>query len=239
MKRRLSIVGGSDLYRSVLESVETKEVDTPFGTPSSRLKVGIFGQVEVPFLARHGPDHTIPPHRVNHRANLWSLKEAGAGRVVGVSSVGSLREEMPPGTLVVPDDYVSLWETPTYHDEEVTHITPTLDAELRADLLRAGEREGVPLRDGGVYVQTRGPRLETKAEIRLLRDFGDLVGMTMGSEATLAQELGLGYASLCAVDNYCHGIGDEPLSYEAIRVQHASSFTAVRRVLKALLEGVR
>lgn len=189
------------------------------------------------YVVRHGPDHRIPPHRVNHRANLWALKEVGVSGVVGTSSVGSLKKEIPPGTLVVPDDYLAPWAVPTYHDEEVVHITPSLDAELRRRLVEAARGEGATVRDGGVYVQTRGPRLETKAEIRFLREFGDIVGMTMAEEATLARELDLPYASLCAVDNYGHGIRAEALNYEDIRRFQDRNAEVVRGVLRVLLEG--
>ncbi|MFQ5919447.1 MAG: MTAP family purine nucleoside phosphorylase [Thermoplasmata archaeon] len=233
MTTRLGIIGGSGLSQSgLLGQAERREVETPHGSPSGALEVG-----EVTFLARHGADHRIPPHRINHRANLWAMKEAAVSAIVGISSTGSLRVEIAPGTLVVPDDYVSFWEIPTFFDEEVQHVTPTLDPDLRRRLVRAARRRGAHVQDGGVYVQTRGPRLETKAEIRILRRFGDLVGMTMAAEATLAQELDLAYASLCTVDNYAHGITKEPPTFEDIRRTQESNARVVHGVLTALLEA--
>ncbi|MCJ2530904.1 MAG: MTAP family purine nucleoside phosphorylase [Candidatus Thermoplasmatota archaeon] len=234
MITRLGIIGGSGLSRSnVFRTSEESEVDTPHGPPSSAVETG----ERVAFLARHGADHQIPPHRINHRANLWALKEAGASAVVGSCSVGSLQAEIAPGNLVVPDDYVSFWEIPTYFDDQVQHITPTLDPGLRQQLVRAAKTRSVPVRDGGVYVQTRGPRLETKAEVRVLRKFGDIVGMTMATEATLAQELDLRYASLCSVDNYSHGITKEPLTFEDIcRTQEANA-RVVQGVLQTFVEA--
>jgi purine nucleoside phosphorylase len=156
----LGIIGGSGFSRSgVFDAPEGKKVDTPHGPPSSPVEAG----KRVAFLARHGTDHQIPPHRINHRANLWALKEAGASAVVGSCSVGSLQAEIAPGNLVVPDDYVSFWDVPAYYDDQVQHITPSLDPDLREQLVQAAKAQGVPVRDGGVYVQTRGPRLETKA----------------------------------------------------------------------------
>jgi 5'-methylthioadenosine phosphorylase len=238
VKPRLGIIGGSGLYKSgLLTSEELREISTPYGEPSAPLEVGLFGGKKVAFLARHGPEHRIPPHMINHRANLWALKEAGVERLVSTSSVGSLRLDIRPGELVVPSDYLCPWDVPTYYDEEVVHVTPELDEALRRVLVRAAQQAGVAVHDGGVYVQTRGPRLETRAEIRLFRSFGDVVGMTMASEATLARELEIPYASICTVDNYCHGIVDEPLTYdEIVRVQRENA-EVLRRVLRAFLEA--
>lgn len=233
MTTRLGIIGGSGLSRSgAFGGSEGEEVDTPHGPPSSRVEAG----ERIAFLARHGSEHQIPPHRINHQANLWALKETGVSAVVGSCSVGSLQAEIAPGTLVVPDDYVSFWDVPAYFDDQVQHITPSLDQGLRQQLVETGKVRGVPVQDGGVYVQTRGPRLETKAEVRILREFGDLLGMTMATEATLAQELGLRYASLCSVDNYGHGITKEPPTFEDIRRTQEMNARVVRGVLQGLAE---
>lgn len=191
------------------------------------------------FLARHGPHHKIPPHRVNHRANIWALKESGVEEVVSTSSVGSLRLDIKPGELVIPDDYLCPWSIPSYYDDQAIHVTPELDADLRRALLRATQEAGVRAHDGGVYVQTTGPRLETKAEIRMMQQFGDVVGMTVAAEATLSRELDLPYASLCTVDNYCHGLVDSPLVYDEIVKVQRSNAVVLRKVLGALLEVVR
>lgn len=231
---RLGIIGGSVLSQSsAFDAAESREVDTPHGSPSSPLHVG----QAVTFLARHGPDRRIPPHRVNHHANLWAMKEAGVAAIVGASSVGSLQVEIAPGNLVVPEDYVSFWDIPTFFDEEIRHVTPALDPALRARLVGTARARGVSVHDGGVYVQTSGPRLETKAEIRVLRRFGDLVGMTMAAEATLAQELDLPYASLCSVDNYAHGVTKEPPTFEDIRRTQESNMRVVEGVLRAFTEA--
>jgi len=196
------------------------------------------GGADVAFLARHGTRHTIPPHRINHRANLWGLKELGASRILGTSSVGSLRKDLRPGTFAVPHDYLCLWDLPTFHDEVVVHTTPSLDPGIRRSVVATLRRRKVPVRARAVYAQTRGPRLETKAEIRLLRDYADVVGMTMASEATLAAELGLGYASLCTVDNYAHGITDRPLTYEAIVKTQKENARMLASLMVPLLEAI-
>lgn len=239
MKPRLGIIGGSGLYESgILTSTGSRQLDTPYGEPSAPLEVGLFHDMPVAFLARHGQEHRIPPHRINHKANLWALKELGVEGIVATSSVGSLKLEIEPGNLVVPSDYLSPWEIPTFFDDSVVHVTPGLDAELREALVQAARRAEARVHDGGVYVQTKGPRLETKAEIRMFREFGDVVGMTMGSEATLARELEIPYAGLCTVDNYCHGIVDKPLTYEEIVAVQRENASVLRQTLKSLLEAM-
>ncbi|MEK6851611.1 MAG: MTAP family purine nucleoside phosphorylase [Candidatus Thermoplasmatota archaeon] len=239
MPVRLAVIGGSGLYElDLLEGATARGVPTPYGAPSARVAVGRVGGAEVAFLARHGTKHGIPPHRINHRANLWALKALGARRVLATASVGSLRRDMRPGTMAVPHDYLCLWDLPTFHDDKVVHTTPTLDEGMRRAIVSTAKRRGVSVRGRAVYAQTRGPRLETKAEIRLLADYADVVGMTMASEATLAAELGLGYACLCSVDNYAHGIAPRPFSYGAIVKAQRVNARRVDRLLGPLLEAL-
>jgi 5'-methylthioadenosine phosphorylase len=216
-KVRFGVLGGSGVYDlEILEEPEMREVGTPYGKPSGPVRIGTVGGNELAFLPRHGKRHGIPAHRLPHRANLWALNEMGVERVVSTSSVGSLRMEMEPGSFLVPDDFFSPWNILTYFDSEVKHVTPSLDEDLREGLIRAGKDLDLTVHDIGTYVQTIGPRLETKAEIRAMSEFGDVVGMTMASEATLANELDMDYACLCILDNYCHGLVEEPLTYEKI-----------------------
>lgn len=239
MPARVALIGGSGLGDlSFFDRRSAKAVATPFGPPSSELLLGRVGTAEVVVLARHGPEHTIPPHRINHRANLWALKEVGVRRVVATSSVGSLNRNLRPGSLVVPHDYLCLWDLPTFHDDRVVHVTPGLDEEIRKALLSAARDKGIAARPRAVYAQTRGPRLETKAEIRLLRDYADVVGMTMASEATLASELALAYGSVCTVDNYAHGLTQKSLTFEAIAQAQRENAFALTAVLPSALLAV-
>jgi len=233
---RVAVIGSSALsHLEGLRDVAANAMDTPYGPPSSPVVVGRLGSVRVAFLARHGETRSVPPHRVNHRANLWALKEVGVQRILATSSVGSLKKAIRPGTLAIPHDYISLWEIPTFHDDKPVHATPALDQGIRTAVLSAAKRMGARVRSRAVYAQTLGPRLETKAEIRLLADYADLVGMTMASEATLAAELGLAYASLCTVDNYAHGITPTPLTFDAIRKKQEENAHAVARLLEPTL----
>ncbi len=232
----LGLIGGSGLREpSILSDLHEQPLDTPYGPTSDTPVVGSHGGTSVVFLARHGRGHRIPPHRLNHRANLWALKELGATRILSTSSTGSLKKTIHPGSFVVPHDFLSFWNVPTFHDEDVHHATPALDDDLRDVLISAAKSAHAGVRARGVYVQTVGPRLETRAEIAHFATLGDVVGMTMASEATLASELGIPYASLCAVDNFCNGIVERPLTYDQIVATQGRNADLVRAVISQAL----
>jgi len=215
----IALIGGTGLYRlAALDNVESFSTPTPYGEASGPVRVGDFAGQRVAFLARHGEAHSVPPHRINYRANLWLLREAGVQRVVAVNAVGGITEAWAPAVLGLPDqliDYTwgrisTLCEEP---GSEVLHVdfgdpyTPS----LRSALLQAARLEGIAVVESGCYGVTQGPRLETRAEIaRLRRDGCDLVGMTGMPEAALARELGLEYACLALVANWAAGCGPEP-----------------------------
>lgn len=213
----LAILGGSGLTQLANLQITRRQVmRTPYGEPSGALTFGTLGGHEVIFLARHGYGHTIPPHLVNYRANLWALRQEGVTRVVSVASVGGIRADLVPGTLVVPDqiiDYTHGRESTFVDsaDRAVLHtdFTYPYSASLRSRLLSAASLAQLSCLDGGVYAAVQGPRLETIAEInRLERDGADMVGMTGMPEAILARELGLSYATIAAVVNHAAGRGD-------------------------------
>ena len=228
----VGIIGGSALADVFpLEEERAEFLVTPHGAPSEAPRVGAQAGRKILFLPRHGADHRIPPHKLNHRANLWALKELGATHVLATASTGSLKKTIRPGTFVVPADFLAFWTIPTYHDDRVIHATPSLDEALRSVLVHAARAERATAKDGGVYVQTTGPRLETRAEVAFFRTIGDVVGMTMASEATLASELGIPYACLCTVDNFCNGIVDEPLTFDRIRETQRKNADLTRRIV--------
>ncbi|MBK9956378.1 MAG: S-methyl-5'-thioinosine phosphorylase [Rhodocyclaceae bacterium] len=236
----LAVIGGSGLTQLANLDVTRREVvRTPFGEPSGALTFGRIGCQEVVFLARHGHGHTIPPHGVNYRANLWALaRSAGAAGVISVASVGGIRADLPPGSLAVPHQIIDYtWgRNATFHDNgdaPVVHVdfTEPYDRALRERLLAAAVEADLAVVDGGVYAATQGPRLETAAEIdRLQRDGADMVGMTGMPEASLARELEVPYAAICVVANWAAGRGD---SVRAIR------FDALEEVLQRAMVRVR
>ncbi|MGQ0797588.1 MAG: MTAP family purine nucleoside phosphorylase [Methanobacteriota archaeon] len=237
--RVVGILGGSGLGDAPLaDDEQDRFLVTPHGAPSDPPRVGRRGRLAVVVLARHGRGHRVPPHRLNHRANLWALQELGVTHILATSSTGSLKAAIRPGTFVVPHDFVSFWNIPTFHDETVHHATPSLDEGLRKVLATAAKDAGATARPRGVYVQTTGPRLETRAEIAHFRSLGDVLGMTMASEATLASEIGMPYAALCSVDNYGNGIVARPLTYDAIQRTQRKNAELVRRILDRALEAL-
>ena len=234
MTRRIGVIGGTNLVTRTRDlEMEQLSVETRFGAPSSPVLLGQWNGRDVALLVRHGLGHNIPPHRVNHHANVEAMRSAGVHALVLVASAGSLREDLAPPSVVLADDFASPFAVPTFHDDRVEHLTPRLSDRMRGVLSSTADTEGIDVIDGGTYVQTRGPRLETRAEVRALRSWGDVVGMTMASEATLALERGLEATAICSVDNMAHGLGDTPLEFEAILANAASNWQVIERLLMA------
>jgi 5'-methylthioadenosine phosphorylase len=240
-----AIIGGSGLTQlSTLESLRREVSRTPYGEPSGALTFGRLAGREVVFLARHGYGHTIPPHRVNYRANLWALKAAGATSIVSVASVGGIRSDCVPGVLVVPDQILDYtWgRGHTFFDGGdglARHIdfTHPYDEGLRRRILDVAREAGMEMIDGAVYAATQGPRLETAAEIdRYEHDGADMVGMTGMPEAALARELDLSYAAINVVANYAAGRGTstESVHFESIEQVLQEAMLRVKKVLACL-----
>lgn len=243
----LGIIGGSALNRIAdLEGERRESVATPYGEPSAALTFGRLGGADVVFLARHGDGHTIAPHRINYRANIWALHAQGVRDVVAVATVGGIADGLVPGALLVPDqiiDYTHGRES-TFFDglsQPLDHIvfTQPFCGSLRQRLLRAGAEAGESVHAGGVYGATQGPRLETAAEIgRMTRDGADVVGMTGMPEAALAREMHLCYAMLAVVVNAAAGRGDntEGVAIAEINAVAEAAMQRVDRILCAVAQ---
>lgn len=241
---RMGIIGGTGLTQlEGLTKTHSESCDTPFGKPSSPLLHGTLNDTSVVFLARHGERHTIPPHKVNYRANLYALRKAGVDEVVAVAAVGGISDDMRPGVIAIPAQIIDYtWgRQHTYFEDQldqVTHIdfTEPYCETLRSKLLEAAHHYAVPVVNGGVYGATQGPRLETAAEIdRMARDGCSLVGMTGMPEAALARELELCYASCAVVANRAAGRGKGEISMQDIEVTLASAMASVKKLLSALV----
>ncbi|MFN2644849.1 MAG: S-methyl-5'-thioinosine phosphorylase [Burkholderiales bacterium] len=241
----LAIIGGSGLAAlGNLQLTDRKRPRTPYGEPSGTLSFGRIASRDVVFLARHGEGHSVAPHEVNYRANLYALKDAGALEVLSVATVGAVRASLAPGALVLPHQIIDYtWgRRATYYEGNgvpVKHIdfTEPYSARLRAKIRAAGVACGERLVDGGVYACTQGPRLETAAEVdRLERDGAALVGMTAMPEAALAREIGLEYGAIAVVANYAAGRGDSKraIALESIAAVLEEAMGRVRRIIEEL-----
>jgi 5'-methylthioinosine phosphorylase len=242
----LAIIGGSGLTQlSNLEVTHRRVAHTPWGEPSGALTFGRINHDEVVFLARHGDSHSIPPHLINYRANLWALHAEKVTHVVSIAAVGGIRADLGPGVVAVPHqiiDYTS-GRKATFHEggeRGVVHIdfTHPYCESLRKSCLDAAQRAGQAAVDGGVYATTQGPRLETAAEIdRLERDGADMVGMTGMPEAALARELDLCYAAIAVVANHAAGRAGsrQGVRMEEIEATLQAALSGVRRIIEELV----
>ena len=219
---RIAIIGGSGL-ESLLKASKTIQLETPYGTPPP-ISVGSVSTEEVAFLPRHGPKHDLPPHKINFRANLYSLKQIGVERIIATNAVGAINEAYSPGDFVIPTDILDLTKSraSTYFDSApVTHIdvTEPYCSELSNILLECCNAMPVQMRDRAVLAATEGPRYETPGEIRMLRKLGaDIVGMTGAPEAFLARELEICYSSVCFVSNKAAGMQQRLSAVEVMSV---------------------
>lgn len=244
----LAIIGGTGLTRLKNLNIERREVmHTPYGEPSGALTFGDMYGEEIVFLARHGYAHTITPHMVNYRANLWALREIGVKRVIAVCAVGGIRDDMVPSAIAVPDQIIDYtWSrNHTFFEtdlDEVTHIdfTEPYCPEMRQSLMDAAIRAGVKIITSGTYGATQGPRLETAAEIiRMQRDGCDMVGMTGMPEAALASEVDLCYAALAVSANMAAGLGEGSISMDMIEKNLKLGMDKVRLILEQLITNTR
>jgi 5'-methylthioadenosine phosphorylase len=241
---------GGDRLGLIVGSGMTGTTFSPTSTPRTHTVEGADGTVDVSIddcgsfllLRRHdSTGTTVPAHRVDHHANIRALAEAGCARVLALSSVGSLRPTWRVGAVVVPDDFLAFSAYPSYYDDVRGHGVPGFDPDWRARVLDAWRSAasavgGVEPHDGGVYAQTRGPRFETPAEVRLLAQHAELVGMTVAHEAILAREAGLAYAAVCKIDNLGNGLDEELLTVEDYHENTAATLDAFVAVVGAVIE---
>jgi 5'-methylthioadenosine phosphorylase len=236
----VGVMGGSGLYEiQGLESVEAIELSTPFGAPSDAYVTGVLGGQRMVFLPRHGRGHRISPTEINFRANLWGMKKLGVTRIVSVSAVGSMREDVAPGDFVIIDQFFDRTrhrQDSFFGDGVVAHVmfADPICPEVRRTLLAVGSELGLRMHDGGTYLNMEGPQFSTRAESRIYRGWGvDVIGMTNLQEARLAREAEICYATVAMATDYdCWHEQHEDVTVEAIlavmarNVGHARSLIA-------------
>jgi len=242
----LAIIGGRGLTELANLKITHRQVlRTPYGEPSGAFMFGTLNEHEVIFVARHGYGHTIPPHLVNYRANLWVLRDQGVSEVISVATVGGIRPDLTPGVIVVPDQIIDYTHgrDATYFDTGDSRYTNAnfalpYSSELRGRILKSAVIAGRPCVDGGVYAATQGPRLDSIAEVnRYERDGADMIGMTGMPETALAMELELKYATIAVVANYAAGRGDskQGINMEKVNATAAATMDQVRSILECVV----
>lgn len=243
----IAIIGGTGLASFPgLKIIRKEVVRTPYGTPSGPITYGEYYGKSIIFLPRHGSRHTIPPHMVNYRANIWALHEKQVKRVVAVAAVGGIHKEIYPTRIVIPDQIIDYtWgRLHTFFEKDlpqVKHIdfSKPYDSTLRGQLIEAATLAKIDVYQGGVYAAMQGPRLETAAEInKLERDGCDIVGMTGMPEAALARELDLSYAHCAISVNWAAGRTEELITLEAIRGATEKGMEKVRLLLGKMMDLV-
>jgi 5'-methylthioadenosine phosphorylase len=244
-KVRLAIIGGTGVYDPrILADIREESVSTPYGDVN--LRVGTYEGEEVAFLPRHGAKHSVPPHLINYRANIWALKMIGVERVIATTAVGSLNKAMKPGDFVLIDQFLDFtkYRAATFFEGGEmgvvhTDFTEPYCPECRAVLSRAAKSIGITAHEGGCYVCTEGPRFETPAEIRMFATFGgDLVGMTNVPEVVLAREAGLCYATVSMVTNFAAGISPQALTHEEVLEVMAENAENLKRLVMGTLRAI-
>lgn len=244
MGNTLGIIGGSGLYDiEGLSAVEELRYETPFGPPSDAIVRGQLGDTTLLFLPRHGRGHRLAPHCINYRANLFALKLAGAEQVLSVSAVGSLREAVHPGDMVVVDQFIdrTRGRRSTFFDDHglVAHVSMAdpVDGALAAAVAASVEEVGAPLHRGGTYVCMEGPQFSTRAESEMYRSWGAaVIGMTNLPEAKLAREAELPYATLAMATDYdCWHTEEEAVTVDAVVATMKRNVGVARRVIGALV----
>jgi 5'-methylthioadenosine phosphorylase len=239
----VGVIGGSGLYDiEGLTSTRSIRVRTPFGAPSDVITVGSLEGIRVAFLSRHGQGHLLNPSGINYRANIFALKSLGVSHVISISAVGSMRESIQPGDVVVPDQFIDLTKrrVSTFFDNGiVAHVAfgEPVCAELGQVLLSAGEKVGAKLHRSGTYLCMEGPQFSTKAESRLYRQWGvDVIGMTNMPEAKLAREAELCYATLALVTDYdCWHETEEAVTVEAVLATLHRNVALAKEILRVVM----
>ena len=242
----VGVIGGSGLYEMEgLQSVREIRVRTPFGTPSDAVIVGEIEGVGVAFLSRHGRGHRLNPGEINYRANIYALKSLGVSRVISVSAVGSMKESIKPGDVVLPDQFIDLTKrrvSTFFEGGMVAHVAfgEPVCAGLADTLVSSGQRLGATLHRGGTYLCMEGPQFSTKGESKLYRQWGvDVIGMTNMPEAKLAREAELCYTTMALATDYdCWHETEEAVTVEAILDTLHRNVALAKRILKSALPAV-
>jgi len=232
---KIAIIGGTGLEDlKFFKKIKEIKIKTPFGSPS-KIKIGNFQDKKIIFLTRHGKEIQFPPHKINYKANIFILKKLGVKFIFAFNSVGSLKKKIKPGEFLIPSDFID-FSPPTFYEKKPKFITPQISEKLRKVLIKILKKPKLKFWPKGIYFNSKGPRFETRAEIRMIKKFADVVGMTMAKEATLANELNLEYVSLCSIDNYAHGLFQKPITQKEVEKNQKRNKKILEKVIKEILK---
>lgn len=246
---RVGIIGGSGLENpEILKNATEQIIETPYGMPSSTPVKGKLGDTGVVILSRHGRSHTITPSKVNNRANIWALREAGCTHIIATTACGSLREQFRRGDLIVPDQFIDFtrFRPVTFFDEfepgkmKHTPMADPFDRKLRELIISTAIQHGLHIHDRGTIITIEGPRFSTRAESRMFRTWGaDLVNMSTAPEAILANELGIPYAAIAMSTDYDSWKEDEdPVSWEEVLKVFGENVNKVLKLLQQVIPAI-
>ncbi|MEN6413692.1 MAG: S-methyl-5'-thioadenosine phosphorylase [Veillonellales bacterium] len=242
---KIAIIGGTGVYDpSILNNIQAHEVSTPYGTVT--FKVGEFNGKEIAFIPRHGSTHAIPPHLINYRANIWSMKKIGVENIIATTAVGSLNPAMKPGDFVLVDQFLDFTKNrvSTFYEggeRGVVHVDVTSPycSRLRHILVAAAQKHKLSIHQLGTYVCTEGPRFETAAEIAMFAKLGgDLVGMTNVPEAVLAHEAEMCYSTVSMVTNYAAGISQTALTHSEVVATMKHNAEGIKQLIMTAIDDM-
>ena len=240
----IGIFGGTGIYDSgLLKDSKEISIDTPYGKTSDSITVGEFNGKKVAFMPRHGKKHTIPPHLINFRANIWAFKELGVKRIIAPSAVGSLKEEFEPGNLALPSQFIDFTKSRkgTFsEDGKVIHISVAdpFCPELQKVILNVTKIQGIKIHQDCTYVCIEGPRFSTKAESRFFRTTGaDIIGMTLVPECQLAREAQICYVSLSTVTDY-DVWAEKPVTAKEVMETLAKNVEMTKKLLTFVIDQI-
>ena len=240
----IGIIGGTGVYDpELLEDAKAVDIKTPFGEPSDRITIGLYEGRKVAIIPRHASGHSIPPHGIPFRANIWALKELGVQRVLATAAVGSLKEEYRAGDVVIPDQFID-WGRAVHtfhHGPKVYHVSMAdpFCPELRELLISTASGLGIPLKERGTYIKIDGPQFSTRAASHMYRQFADIIGMTAVPEAILCREQEICFAAIATVTDYdCWKESENPVSIEGIKQVMTRNLENTRKILALAIKGI-
>ena len=242
MEAEIAIIGGTGIFNTeLLEGKRETKVSTPYGSPSDSITLGSFRGRRLAILTRHGKSHSIPPHRINFRANIQALKQLGVSRIFALAAVGSLKEDYKAGEVVIPDQFIDWGKSVhTFYDEGKFYHVSMADPfcpELNRLLTSTAKSLKIPVHDKGTYVRIEGPQFSNRAASRMYRQFGDIIGMTCIPEAILAREKEMCLSVIATVTDY-DVWAEKPVSYEEIRAVMKKNMENTEKMLETIIPKI-